>query len=156
MASTSTGTPRGRAATPTAARAWRPASPKTSPNSSLAALTTLGWSVKSGVLATNPVTLTTRRTPASSPSSALRAASRLTAQVRAAARPSSRVTSSPRRPRWLGRPSTVGGWHGWAPWSWLDGPASLYGEEGAHVVQGPGQGRRGQAGQQGGAVAGVG
>src|ERR671934_198989 len=35
IASTSTGTPRGSAATPTAARAWRPASPNTSPNSSL-------------------------------------------------------------------------------------------------------------------------
>jgi hypothetical protein len=42
MASTSTGAPSGSEATPTAARACLPASPKTSTSSSLAPLTTLG------------------------------------------------------------------------------------------------------------------
>ena len=40
--STSTGTPSGSSATPTAERAWRPASPKTAPKNSLAPLITIG------------------------------------------------------------------------------------------------------------------
>ena len=47
---------------PTALRACTPASPKTWPSSSLAPLMTPGWPVKSGALATNPTTFTTRRT----------------------------------------------------------------------------------------------
>ena len=47
-ASTSVATPSGRAATPTAERAWRPFSPKTSTIRSEAPLTTFGWSVKAG------------------------------------------------------------------------------------------------------------
>src|SRR6266571_1144043 len=111
MASTSTGTPRGRAARPTAERACLPASPKTSTSSSLAPLTTLGWSWKSGALATKPVTLTTLRTRERSPSSALSAASRLMAQRRAASTPSSTPNpSAPSRPRCEGAPSTIGTW----------------------------------------------
>ena len=47
IASTSTATPSGSTGTPTALRAWRPASPNTSCISSEAPLATLGWSVKS-------------------------------------------------------------------------------------------------------------
>jgi uncharacterized membrane protein len=48
--STSTAAPSGSALTPTAARAWRPASPNTIPSRSLAPLATLACSVKSSSL----------------------------------------------------------------------------------------------------------
>src|SRR5690606_16109482 len=50
--SNSTAAPRGRVLTPTAARAWRPASPNSSPKSSEAPLMTWGCWVKSSVLLT--------------------------------------------------------------------------------------------------------
>src|SRR5690606_9168084 len=75
--STSTGESSGSTGTPTADRAWRPASPKTSPNSSEAPLATPGWPVKSGVDATNATTFTMRLTRESSPTSARTAASAL-------------------------------------------------------------------------------
>src|SRR5205807_74872 len=58
-AATSTVTPRGRPLLPTAARVWRPASPRTSIRRSDAPLITEGWSVKSLVQLTNPVTWAT-------------------------------------------------------------------------------------------------
>ena len=51
------------AATPTAARAWRPtSSPRTAHTRSEAPLITLGWSPNSGVQLTKPLSLTTRAT----------------------------------------------------------------------------------------------
>src|SRR5690606_17973550 len=52
--STSTAAPRGSSATPTAARAWRPRSPRTSTRRSEAPLITFGWPVKPGAEATKP------------------------------------------------------------------------------------------------------
>src|SRR5690606_11693159 len=46
--SSSTGASRGSTATPTAERAWLPASPKTSPSRVLAPLITAGWPVNEG------------------------------------------------------------------------------------------------------------
>ena len=54
ISSSSTGASSGSTATPTALRACRPASPKTSRSSWLAPLPTSGWPVKSGALATKP------------------------------------------------------------------------------------------------------
>jgi hypothetical protein len=54
--STSTGAFSGNCATPTAERAWSPASPKTLPMSSEAQLTTSGWRLKPGAEATKPLT----------------------------------------------------------------------------------------------------
>src|SRR3546814_20200639 len=53
IASTSTAAFKGRQGTPTALRAWRPASPNTSTITSDAPLATFGWSVKDGAEATN-------------------------------------------------------------------------------------------------------
>ncbi len=75
----------GRTAIPTALRACRPASPNTSSSSSLAPLTTWGWPVKSGALATKPVTLTMRRIAARPPAAEAAAASAFSAQIRASA-----------------------------------------------------------------------
>ncbi|KAG1529754.1 hypothetical protein G6F50_017781 [Rhizopus delemar] len=61
-ASISTATPWGRDATPTALRAWRPASPNTSTIRSDAPLAMALWRVKSGVLATKTPRRTTRAT----------------------------------------------------------------------------------------------
>src|SRR5579863_5957058 len=82
-ASTSTATPSGSEGTPTAARAWRPASPNTSTNRSEAPLTTLGWSVKSADELTKPPRRTMRRT-FSRPPAALIWAMMLIAHWRAA------------------------------------------------------------------------
>src|SRR5690606_31683704 len=108
--STSTGTSSGRAATPTALRACTPASPNTSPISSLAPLITCGWPENDGSLATNPTSLTTRRTADSSPTSALTAAIPFSAQIRASSAARSGVTSAPTLPVPAGAPSTSGTW----------------------------------------------
>ena len=71
IASTSTATPSGSTGTPTALRAWRPASPNTSCINSLAPLATLGWSVKSPAELTNTPSLTIRSTRSSEPSALL-------------------------------------------------------------------------------------
>src|SRR5690606_36620028 len=71
MSSTSTGASSGSTATPTALRACFPASPNTSTSSSLAPLTTCGWPVKPGALATKPTTLTIRTTDDRSPTTDL-------------------------------------------------------------------------------------
>src|SRR5690606_227540 len=56
--STSTGAFSGSSDTPTADRAWTPASPKISPSTSEAPLRTPGCPLKPGAEATNPTTLT--------------------------------------------------------------------------------------------------
>ncbi len=81
MISTSTGASSGSTATPTAERACTPASPKAVPRSSEAPLTTPGWPVKDGSLATKPTTLTTRVTLSRSPTTDFTAAMALRAQV---------------------------------------------------------------------------
>ena len=83
IASISTATPRGRAAALTAARAWRPLSPNTSTIRSEQPLTTSGWSVKSGVDATKPVSFTTRAMRSSDPAAARACASSDSPQARA-------------------------------------------------------------------------
>ena len=99
MPSISTATPSGRLAADTADRACRPASPNAATRKSDAPLITFGWSVKSAVELTNPVSLTTRTSRDQSPPQAFfTCASRLIAQVRAAAAPSSMLMPSPSRP----------------------------------------------------------
>src|SRR5690606_35728499 len=98
-ASISTATPSGRAGAETAARAWRPASPKTATMRSEQPLITLGWSVKSGVEFTKPPSFTTRTIRSRSPPRAARAwARRLRPQRRAASEPSATSIVSPSRP----------------------------------------------------------
>ena len=96
--------------TPTAERAWTPASPNTLPNSSEAPFATWGCPLKSGVDATNATTLTTRLTFASSPTSARTAAMALRAHCRAHSSASSGVTSPPTLPVAISWPSRIGSW----------------------------------------------
>jgi hypothetical protein len=71
----------------------------TSTSRSEAPLTTLGWSVKSGVQLTKPVSFTTRFSRSKSPPQAARAcAISDSAQVRAAAAPASVLSVSPSLP----------------------------------------------------------
>src|SRR5450755_2310059 len=108
--SISTAPSRGNAATPTADRVWRPASPKTSANPLLAPSMTAGCSWKAGAEDTKPVTVSTREMRSSEPSAASSTASALRAHTAAAWLPCSTVTSSPRRPRQVSFPSMRGSW----------------------------------------------
>src|SRR5581483_11304113 len=81
--STSTGASSGNEATPTALRACCPASPNSSPIRLLAPLTTPGWPVNDGALATYPTTLTTAATWSRSPTTPFTAAKAFSAQIRA-------------------------------------------------------------------------
>lgn len=67
MASISTATPRGRAGTETAARAWRPLFAKDLHHRVEQPMITSGWSVDSPVELTKPPSLTTRLTPVQRP-----------------------------------------------------------------------------------------
>ena len=95
IASTSTLAPSGSAAIPTALRACLPASPKTSISSSLAPFTTWACWMKSGALATKPVTFTMRVTADRPPVTEATAASALSAQIRARALASATPTPAP-------------------------------------------------------------
>src|SRR3546814_1134870 len=110
-ASTSTATPAGRPAAETAARECLPLSPNTSTMRSEAPFTTFGWSVKSPVELTKPVSFTTRcprsRSP---PQAALTCAPMLMAQSLAAACPSSSGRPAPSLPWYWGLPSFLGSW----------------------------------------------
>src|SRR5574340_438055 len=97
ISSTSTGAPRGSSATPTADRAWTPASPNTSPRNSDAPLITPGCPVKLGAEATKPTTFTIRTTE-SIPTSASSAANAFRAQIRAAVLASASPTAPPTLP----------------------------------------------------------
>ena len=68
---------------PTAARAWRPASPNTSTIRSEQPLITFGWSPKPGIALTMPSTFSTFSTRSSEPKAA-RAADSSTSPVRRA------------------------------------------------------------------------
>lgn len=99
----------GQQATPTALRAWRPASPNTLTIRSDAPFAMALWRLKSGAAATNTPRRTMRATPCRrSPVAAASCASTPSAAWRAACTPSSSLTLSPRRPRWTGLPSTRG------------------------------------------------
>ena len=98
----------GSTATPTAARAWDPASPKTSPSRVLAPLITAGWAVNEGSEATYPVTFTTRVIRSRSPTSASIAARALRQQVAASSAACSWVTAPPTLPVSGSAPSTKG------------------------------------------------
>jgi hypothetical protein len=108
VTSISTAPLRGNAATPTAERVWRPASPKTSARTLLAPSMTAGCSKKSGADDTKPVTVRTRSTRSSEPRACWSTASALRAHTAAASLPSSTVTVSPRRPRQVSFPSMRG------------------------------------------------
>src|SRR5579872_6730881 len=111
MPSTSTATPPGNDATPTAARACFPASPNISTMTSEAPLTTCGISVKSGVQLTKPPSRSTRRMRSRSPPAAARAcANTLSAQSRAACLPSSMPIPAPSLPTWRNCPFEVHNW----------------------------------------------
>src|SRR5665213_1675694 len=102
IASTSQATLRGRDPAPTAARAWRPASPRTSTKRSEAPFATSGCCVNPGTAFTKAVTFTQRFTLSRSPPhAALICASTLMAQIRAAALPSSTEMSLPTMPTYL-------------------------------------------------------
>ena len=66
--------------------------------------------VKSGALATNPVTLTTRITADRPPDTDASAASAFSAQIRASAAASATLTSAPTLPVTCSAPSTNGSW----------------------------------------------
>src|SRR4029079_2420021 len=111
MISTSTGASSGRTATPTAERAWTPASPKALPSSSEAPLMTPGWPVNDGSLATKPTTLTTRVTLSRSPTTDFPAAIAWRAQTCARALAASADTSpspTPTLPVTASSPATNG------------------------------------------------
>ena len=73
----------GRPFTATAARAWRPLSPKMVTKKSEAPLMTCGLSLNPAMAFTNPVRLTMRSTRSSDPIAALITDSKLRAQTRA-------------------------------------------------------------------------
>ncbi len=106
--STSTGASSGRTATPTALRAWTPASPKTSPTSVEAPFATAGCPVNDGSDATKTVTFTTRATRSSDPATDWTAARALRAAVRASAVAVSGSTPAPTLPVTGSAPSTNG------------------------------------------------
>src|SRR5580658_2249758 len=110
VTSISTAPPRGSAATPMADRVWRPASPKMAKRTRLAPSTTVGWSWKSGVEATYPVTVSTRSTRSSVPRASSSTASAFRAHTSAAAAPASTPTSSPNVPVQVSFPSIRGSW----------------------------------------------
>ena len=83
---------------PTADRAWRPASPKTSTMRSEKPLMTFGWSAKSSVHCTMPSAFTTRRTRSRLPRALRVDARRFRPVSRAASWPCSIVSSRPTRP----------------------------------------------------------
>jgi multiple sugar transport system ATP-binding protein len=98
MASTSTGVPRGSAATPMAERACAPAAPRTSSSSCEAPSATCGCCTNSPVQAMYTVSLTSRVTASRLPAAACSCASTFTAHARAASCPAARSTSAPSRP----------------------------------------------------------
>src|SRR5215210_1616033 len=106
--STSTGASSGNSATPTAERACRPASPKTSPMSSDAPSSTPGWPLNPGAEATKPVTLTMLEIPLRPPAWAAAAARALSAHRWAAHRASSALTVSPTLPFRCSSPASKG------------------------------------------------
>ena len=96
---------------PTALRACRPASPNTSISSSLAPLTTWACSVKSGALATKPVTLTMRRIADRPPVTEADGGQRVQrADPGQRRRPRAAPTSAPTLPVASSSPSTIGSW----------------------------------------------
>src|SRR5215472_18791634 len=107
MASTSTGVPRGSAATPMAERTCAPAAPRTSSSSCEAPSATCGCCTKSPVQATKTVSLTSRATASRLPAAACSCASTFTAHARAASCPATRSTSAPSQPAATRRPSRV-------------------------------------------------
>jgi hypothetical protein len=96
--STSTGTPNGSCAAPTALRAWRPASPQSSSTRSVNPLTTAGGRSKPFAQRTRPSAFTQPVTRSRSPSSRRRPASIERHVARAASYPCSSVSSAPTRP----------------------------------------------------------
>ena len=110
ITSSSTEAPRGSSETPTAARAWTPASPSTSAISSEAPSTTWAWPTKPPALATYPVIRTMRTRSRSQPSAASTPRA-FRAHCRAASRPASTESPpSPTAPWCVRRPSTIGSW----------------------------------------------
>jgi hypothetical protein len=87
-----------------------PFSPNTSWSSSLAPLTTSGWPVKSGALATKPRTFTIRLIRDSPPATSAAAASAFSAHSRASRAASSGLTPAPTLPVPCSLPSTIGSW----------------------------------------------
>src|SRR5262249_7051376 len=110
ISSISTGASSGSTAVPTALSACLPDSTKTTSSSSLAPLTTWGWPVKSGALATKPVTLTIRLMADRLPVTETTAARAFSAQVLARAAASWAPTSAPTLPVASHCPSTTGSW----------------------------------------------
>src|ERR1019366_1062604 len=90
MASTSTGVPRGSAATPMAERACAPAAPRTSSSSCEAPSATRGCCTNSPVQPTKTVSLTSRVTASRLPAAACSCASTFRAHARAASCPAAR------------------------------------------------------------------
>lgn len=97
MASISTATPRGKAGTETAARAWRSVAEDLD-HQVRAAIDHLAGSVNLGVELTKPPSRTTRFTRSSDPSAALACASSASPQPRAASAPASTAIGVPAGP----------------------------------------------------------
>ena len=111
MISTSTGASSGRAATPTALRACRPASPKTVAEQLARAVDDTGLAGEAGRAATNPTTLTTRATRSRSPTR-LDGGERVE-RAGCAPSPSRRPgvdLAAPTMPVASSAPSTIGSW----------------------------------------------